>query len=204
MSFHLYKGDIPESLQFTDIVAVDTEAMGLNYYRDRLCLIQLSSGDGSAHFVQLGGNNDYAAPRLKAVLENENITKLFHFARFDLAIITRYLDVVCKNIYCTKVASKIARTYTDKHGLKELCKELLNVEISKQQQSTDWGANELSKSQMNYAANDVLYLHRIKDKLDEILIREERLELAKKVFEFLPSRVELDLRGWLYTDIFSH
>ena len=178
--------------------------MGLNNHRDRLCLIQISTGDGKAHLVQLGGTFGYSAPNLRSLISNKNIIKIFHFARFDLAVIKKYLNIMCEPIYCTKIASKIARTYTDKHGLKELCKELLNIEISKQQQSSYWGANVLSENQLQYAANDVLYLHKIKEKLDEILIRENRLELVLEAFKYLPSRTELDLRGWINTDIFSH
>ena len=203
MKIKLHKKDLPNSLKLGNAIAIDTEAMGLNHQRDRLCLVQLSNVKGACHLVQIDSIK-HKPKNLIALLQNKKILKIFHFARFDVGILKHTYGINVQNIYCTKIASKLERTYTDKHGLKELCKELLNVEISKQQQSTDWGANELSKSQMNYAANDVLYLHRIKDKLDEILIREERLELAKKVFEFLPSRVELDLRGWLYTDIFSH
>ena len=201
---YLHQGDIPENINFTDSIAVDTEAMGLNNYRDRLCLVQLSSGDNTSHLIQLGGDLGFSAPNLKKIMKNKSILKIFHFARFDLAIIKKYLGVLPKNIYCTKIASKIARTYTDKHGLRELCKELLNIEISKQQQSSYWGVKELTKNQIKYAANDVLYLHKIKHELDQILEREKRHHLLLPIFKFLPTRVKLDLFGWDKVDIFSH
>ncbi len=201
---HFYKGDIPENIKFTHSIAIDTEAMGLNNTRDRLCLIQLSSGDNSSHLIQLGGKLGYMAPNLKKILKDSSVLKIFHFARFDLAIIKKYLGVLPKNIYCTKIASKIARTYTDRHGLRELCRELLNIEISKQQQSSYWGGEILSKNQIKYAANDVLYLHRIKEELDLILERENRYHLILPIFKFLSTRVKLDLLGWNDIDIFSH
>jgi ribonuclease D len=201
---YLYQGDLPNNIQFTNSIAIDTETMGLNNQRDRLCLIQISSGDNSCHLIQLGGTFGYSAPNLKQLLKNNSILKIFHFARFDLAIIKKYLGILPKNIYCTKIASKIARTYTDKHGLRELCKELLNIEISKQQQSSYWGSEILTKSQIKYASNDVLYLHQIKEKLDQILVRENRSQLLSPILNFLPTRVKLDLNGWENMDIFSH
>ena len=201
---YLHKGDLPENLTFPSIVAIDTETMGLNFTRDKLCLVQISCGDNNAHLVQVGGDIGYEAKNLKKLLKNKNIIKIFHYARFDVAMLKKYLGVLCKSIYCTKIASKLARTYTDRHGLKELCKELLNIEISKQQQSSDWGSSVLSKNQINYAANDVLYLHAIKEKLDNILERENRIQLANSLFKFIPTRVTLDLLGWHNSDLFSH
>jgi len=202
-SIQLHQGDLPKGLKFGDCIAVDTEAMGLNNRRDRLCLLQLSGGDGTAHLVQFK-KGDYKAPNLKALLENRKVTKLFHYARFDVAIIKQYLGVDCTPLYCTKIASTLTRTYTDRHSLKELCKEILDLDLSKQQQSSDWGADTLSTEQQSYAANDVLHLHKIKDRLDEMLKREGRTALAQQCFEFIPARVELDLAGWLETDIFAH
>ena len=201
---YLYKGDLPNDLNFPAIVAIDTETMGLSFERDRLCLVQVSFGDKNAHLVQVGGNLGYNAKNLKKLLRDKKILKIFHYARFDVAMLKKYMGVLCKTVYCTKIASKLARTYTDRHGLKELCKELLNVEISKQQQSSDWGKDILSKNQINYAASDVLYLHDIKEKLDEILERENRIKLANSLFRFIPTRVDLDLSGWHDNDIFSH
>ena len=201
---YLYKGDLPNDLNFPDIVAIDTETMGLSFERDRLCLVQVSFGDKNAHLVQVGGNLGYNAKNLKKLLRDKKILKIFHYARFDVAMLKKYMGILCKTVYCTKIASKLARTYTDRHGLKELCKELLNVEISKQQQSSDWGKDILSKNQINYAASDVLYLHDIKEKLDEILERENRIKLANSLFRFIPTRVDLDLSGWHENDIFSH
>jgi ribonuclease D len=175
----------------------------LNLERDRLCLLQLSAGDGTCHLVQFR-DSDYRAPNLKVMLNDPAVTKLFHFARFDLAMIERHLGVTCRPVYCTKVASKLVRTFTDRHGLKDLCKDLLGVEISKQQQTSDWGATELTKEQMRYAASDVLYLHRLRDKLDGMLAREGRSTLAEACFEFLPVRARLDLAGWADLDIFAH
>ncbi|MEC8100027.1 MAG: ribonuclease H-like domain-containing protein [Pseudomonadota bacterium] len=195
---------MPDSFEFPSVVAIDTETMGLNFDRDKLCLVQISSGDRNAHLVQVGGELGYNAVNLKRLLKNNKITKIFHYARFDVAMLKRYLGVLCKSIYCTKIASKLARTYTDRHGLKELCKELLNVEISKQQQSSDWGKYDLTQNQINYAANDVLYLHEIKNKLDAILERENRLKLANSIFKFIPTKVSMDLLGWSNIDIFSH
>ena len=201
---YLHKSDLPDNLKVPSVVAIDTETMGLSFNRDRLCLVQVSFGDKNAHLVQVGGDLGYESRNLKKLLRNNKILKIFHYARFDVAMLKKYLGVLCNSIYCTKVASKLARTYTDKHGLKELCKELLNVEISKQQQSSDWGKMTLSKSQINYAASDVLYLHELKEKLDEMLERENRLKLANTIFKFIPTRVNLDLLGWKNSDIFSH
>lgn len=203
MPINLYRGDLPSGLNLGPIVAIDSETMGLKPQRDRLCLIQLSSGDGNAHLVQFERCN-YTAPNLVKLLEDPNITKVFHYARFDVAIIKKYLKVRTTSIYCTKIASKLVRTYTDKHGLKDLCKELLNVDLSKQQQSSDWGAKNLTEEQKTYAASDVLYLHKIKEILDQRLLREERDELAAFCFEFLQTRANLDLIGFENEDIFSH
>ena len=203
MKIKLHKGDLPAGLTLGPAVAVDTETLGLNPGRDRLCLVQLSAGDGSAHLVQFA-RNQYEAPNLKRLLLDQSVLKLFHFARFDLAIIKRYLGVMPAPVYCTRTASKLARTYTDKHGLKELVKELLDVDLSKQQQSSDWGAESLTEQQLAYAANDVAYLHRLKESLDAMLKREGRLELALACFGFLPARAELDLAGWSDGDIFAH
>ncbi|MDH3597277.1 MAG: ribonuclease D [Rhodospirillales bacterium] len=203
MTIELHQDDLPEGLDFGDCVAVDSETMGLNLERDRLCLLQLSAGDGTCHLVQFR-DSDYRAPNLKTLLNDPAVTKLFHFARFDLAMIERHLGVTCRPVYCTKVASKLVRTFTDRHGLKDLCRDLLGVEISKQQQTSDWGATELTKEQMRYAASDVLYLHRLRDKLDGMLAREGRSALAEACFEFLPVRAKLDLAGWADVDIFAH
>ncbi len=203
MKIHLHKGDLPDGLDMGRLVAIDTETLGLNPNRDRLCLAQLSSGDNSCHAVQFSADR-YDAPNLKKLLSDPAVTKLFHFARFDLAVFRRYLGVDCKPVYCTKVASKLVRTYTDRHGLKDLVRELLGVELSKEQQSSDWGAAELSEKQLAYAANDVAYLHQLKAVLDSMLARENRTHLAKACFDFLPVRAELDLGGWEETDIFAH
>jgi len=203
MKIRLHKGDLPDGLDLGSKVAVDTETLGLNPVRDRLCLVQLSSGDGSAHLVQFA-RGGYQAPNLKRLLGDRNVLKLYHFARFDLATVRRYLGVVAGPVYCTRTASKLARTYTDKHGLKDLVKELLDVDLSKQQQSSDWGSETLTEQQLAYAANDVAYLHRLKDALDAMLIREGRMELAQACFDFLPARAELDLAGWGAGDIFAH
>lgn len=199
----IHRGDLPSGLSFPAGVAIDTETLGLNPHRDRLCLVQLSSGDGTAHLVQFDGK-DYSAPRLKALLADPKILKIFHFARFDIAVLKQYLGVETAPIYCTKIASKLARTYTDRHGLKDLVGELLGIELSKQQQSSDWGAAKLSESQMSYAANDVLHLHALKAKLDAMLAREGRAELAHAAFGFLPTRAHLDLAGFEEDDIFAH
>ena len=203
MKIHLHQGDLPDGLDMGKLVAIDTETLGLNPFRDRLCLAQLSSGDGVCHAVQFKAGQ-YAAPNLKRMLSDPSVTKLFHFARFDVAMFRRYLDVMCAPIYCTKIASKLVRTYTDRHGLKDLVRELLNVDLSKEQQSSDWGADELSEKQLAYAANDVAYLHQLKTALDTMLARENRTRLAKACFDFLPTRAELDLAGWEETDIFAH
>jgi ribonuclease D len=203
MKIRLHKGDLPDGLDLGRAVAVDTETLGLNPARDRLCLVQLSSGDGSAHLVQFA-RDEYHAPNLKRLLMDQTVLKLFHFARFDLATLRRYLGVMGAPVYCTRTASKLARTYTDKHGLKDLVKELLDIDLSKQQQSSDWGAANLTEQQLAYAANDVAFLHRLKEGLDAMLIREGRMELAQACFAFLPARAELDLAGWGDVDIFAH
>lgn len=203
MNVDLHRGDLPDNLALGDCVAVDTETMGLDPHRDRLCLVQLSAGDGNCHLVQLPQGR-YDAPNLKRLLANPRVTKLFHFARFDIAMLRRYLEVDCRPVYCTKIASRLTRTYTDRHGLKDLCKELLGIDLSKQQQSSDWGRDSLSKEQLEYAASDVLYLHRIREVLDEMLRREGRMELARAAFDFLPTRAALDLEGFGDVDIFSH
>ena len=184
-------------------IAVDTEAMGLNNKRDRLCVVQLSDGNGDAHLVQFTSDK-YEATNLKKLLTDKSRTKIFHFARFDLSIMQQYLGIKLSNIYCTRTASRLVRTYSDKHGYKEICKELLGVEVSKQQQSSYWGAKILTQEQIDYAASDVLHLHKLKAKLDEMLMRENRVELAKEIFDFLPHRAELDLAGWENEDIFAH
>jgi len=199
----LHKGDLPDGLDLGKIVAIDTETMGLNPHRDSLCLAQLSSGDGSAHLVQFD-RASYNAPNMKALLVDPTVLKLFHFARFDVAMMEKFLGVSCAPVYCTKIASKLVRTYTDRHGLKDLCRELAGVDLSKQQQSSDWGAAELTKAQMEYAASDVLYLHRCREVLNDMLAREGRTEMAQAAFDFLPMRAKLDLAGWPEIDIFSH
>jgi ribonuclease D len=203
MSHHLHRGDLPAGVAFGAAVAVDTEAMGLNPHRDRLCLVQLSSGDGNAHLVQLAPGG-YDAPHLKALMADPAVTKIFHFARFDLAMIYHYLGVMAGPVYCTKIASRLARTFTDKHGLRDLCKDLLGVDLSKQQQSSDWGAATLTEQQLQYAATDVLHLHALRARLDAMLEREGRADLARAAFDFLPARVLLDLEGWPEQDIFAH
>ncbi len=203
MALHLHRGDLPKGLDLGATVAVDSETMGLDPRRDRLCLVQLSAGDGDHHLVQFAAGK-YQAPRLKALLTDPDVTKLFHFARFDLAMLRRHLGVVCAPVYCTNVASRLVRTYTDRHGLKDLCRDLLGIDLSKQQQTSDWGAAELSKEQLAYAASDVAYLHRLRERLDELLEREGRSELAAACFRFLPYRAELDLLGWAEPDIFQH
>ena len=196
-------GDLPNLDLYKDSVAVDTEALGLNNHRDRLCVVQLSPGDGSADVVQIA-KGQKEAPNLQKLMADEKIIKIFHFARFDVAILYQYLGVTTTPVYCTKIASKLTRTYTDRHGLKDLVREFLNIDVSKQQQSSDWAADKLSKAQLEYAASDVLYLHQLKEILDQRLLREERTELAKACFEFLPTRAKLDLAGWSDTDIFAH
>ena len=203
MKIHLHKGDLPAGLDLGPLVAIDTETLGLNPNRDRLCLAQLSAGDGVCHAVQFAADS-YAAPNLKKLLTDARVTKLFHFARFDVAMFQKYLGVECKPVYCTKIASKLVRTYTDRHGLKDLVRELLNIEMNKEQQSSDWGAAELSEKQLAYAASDVAHLHQLKTILDTMLAREDRTHLAKACFDFLPTRAALDLEGWEETDIFAH
>lgn len=203
MKIRLHKNDLPDGLDLGPIVAIDTETMGLQPYRDRLCLAQMSAGDGVCHAVQFAPGA-YAAPNLKRMLTDPKVLKLFHFARFDMAKFRQELGVVTAPVYCTKLASKLVRTYTDKHGLKDLVRELLGVDLNKEQQSSDWGAAELTERQLAYAANDVAFLHRLKDALDAMLAREHRTELAQACFDFLPTRVELDLKGWPEIDIFAH
>ena len=203
MPIDLHDGDLPDGLDLGPVVAIDTETMGLNPHRDRLCLVQLSAGDGRCHLVQLRQGR-YEAPNLKRLLTNPKSLKLFHFARFDIAAIQTYLGVLCQPVYCTKIASKLVRTFTDRHGLKDLARDLLGVEMSKQQQSSDWGAAELTPEQLKYAASDVLYLHDIKAKLDEMLAREGRTAIAQACFDFLPTRGLLDLGGWEEPDVFAH
>lgn len=200
---YVHKGDLPADVTFEGDLAVDTEAMGLNNLRDRLCVVQLSDGKGDAHLVQIDPAN-FAAPRLKALLEDRARTKIFHFARFDVAILKHYLGADVQPVYCTKIASKLCRTYTDRHGFKDLCRELLGVDVSKQQQSSDWGAEELTPEQVLYAASDVLYLHDLRARLEVMLAREGRSELARHCFGFIPARCALDLEGWPETDIFAH
>ena len=203
MAITLHQGDLPSSVELGPIVAVDTETMGLKPHRDKLCLVQLSSGDGSAHLVQLD-RSSYDAPNLRRLFEDDATLKLFHFARFDVAVIERYLGVVTGPIYCTKIASKLVRTYTDRHGLKDLCREIIGIDLPKVVQSSDWGAQTLSQAQQEYAAGDVLYLHRLKAGLDTMLEREGRADLAETCFGFLPTRARLDLAGWPDEDIFAH
>jgi len=203
MNITLHHGDLPADIDFGGSVAVDTETMGLNPIRDRLCLVQLSAGDGTCHLVKFDGEN-YDAPNLRRLMSDQNVLKIFHYARFDIAVISAYLGVITTPVYCTKIASRLIRTFTSYHGLKNLCRDLLGVEISKQQQSSDWGAAELSPEQQEYAASDVLYLHQLKEKLDEMLIREDRMEFANSCYNFLPTRALLDLHGWPEEDIFAH
>ena len=203
MKVKIHKNDLPSNLNPGKIIAIDTETMGLDYKRDPLCLVQISSGDEEVHLIQIN-RKTFKADNLKKILEDNHIKKIFQFARFDLAVLNYYLKTDINNVYCTKIASKIGRTYTDKHGLKDLCKELLNIELSKQMQSSDWGAEILTEQQINYAASDVLYLHKIKEELDKILIRENRMELTEHCFKFLKHRVTLDLAGWNNQDIFAH
>ena len=203
MTTTLHKTDLPDGLDLGSVVAVDTEAMGLNPHRDELCVVQLSSGDGTAHVVQMD-RATYHCPNLTALFADPGSVKLFHFARFDVGMIKKYLGVECAPVYCTKIASKLVRTYTDRHGLKDLSRELLGLDMSKQQQSSDWGADTLSDAQLAYAASDVLHLHDLKATLDKMLAREGRSELAQACFDFLPTRAALDLAGWPETDIFAH
>lgn len=203
MTIRLHRGDLPDLSAYTGAVAVDTEAMGLDPHRDRLCVVQVSAGDGSADVVQIAAGQT-AAPNIARLLADRSIVKIFHFARFDVGILAKTFGVIAEPIYCTKIASRIARTYTDKHGLKDLARELLGIDLSKQQQLSDWGVEQLSEAQVAYAATDVLHLHALKEKLDTILAREGRTELASACFRFLPERVRLDLAGWADQDIFSH
>jgi len=208
MAISFHRGDLPADLSFGSSVAIDTETMGLNPHRDRLCLVQLSAGDGNAHLVQIPRGQmprgPYKAPRLAALLADPKVLKLFHFGRFDIAMLEHALGVRCEPVYCTKIAAKLTRTFTDRFGLKDLCKELLGVDLSKQQQTSDWGADTLTNEQMTYAASDVLYLHALKAKLDALLEREGRQELAEQAFRFLPTRARLDVAGWPEVDIFAH
>jgi ribonuclease D len=203
MTIRLHRGDLPDLARYTDSVAIDTETMGLHPHRDRLCVVQMSNGDGSADVVQIPKNHT-DAPNLKALLADPKVTKIFHFARFDLAALYNALGVMPQPVYCTKIASRLCRTYTDRHGLKDLVREVLNIDLSKQQQSSDWGAQALSEAQLAYAASDVLHLHALRDRLNGMLDREGRLELAQSCFEFLPARARLDLEGWDTEDIFAH
>lgn len=203
MTNHLYKNDLPDGLELGPIVAIDCETMGLNPHRDRLCLIQMSSGDGNVHLIQVA-KGQTEAPNLCRLLEDPTILKLFHFGRFDIAAMYNTFGALAEPVYCTKIASKLVRTFTDRHGLKALLQELVGVDISKFQQLSDWGAEELTTAQLDYAASDVLYLHRLKDSLDKMLEREGRTALAAKCFDFLPTRAKLDLAGWPETDIFAH
>ena len=203
VAVELHQGDLPAGLDFGDSVAVDSETMGLDPHRDRLCLIQLSSGDGNAHLVRFA-DGTYDAPNLKALLTDPAVTKLFHYARFDVAMFRHHLGVTCAPLYCTKIASKLVRTYTGQHGLKDLCRELLGGGLDKEQQSSDWGAADLSADQLRYAANDVLHLHALRRKLDEMLVREGRAQLAEACFQFISTRAALDLEGWSDHDIFAH
>jgi ribonuclease D len=203
MTIRLHRGDLPDLSRFTGSVAVDTETMGLHPHRDRLCVVQLSAGDGTADVVQIP--KDHAdAPNLKKLLADPAITKIFHFARFDLAALTNAFGVMPQPVYCTKIASRLCRTYTDRHGLKDLVREVLNIDLSKQQQSSDWGSQSLSDAQLAYAASDVLHLHGLRERLDAMLAREGRTELAQACFQFLPTRAKLDLQGWQNEDIFAH
>ena len=207
MTVRLHRGDLPDLTHYTDSVAIDTETMGLHPHRDRLCVVQMSNGDGSADVVQIPrdhGKGQADAPNLKALLANPKVTKIFHFARFDLAALYNSFGVMPQPVYCTKIASRLSRTYTDRHGLKDLVREVLNIDLSKQQQSSDWGAQSLSEAQLAYAASDVLHLHALRERLDAMLAREGRIDLAQACFEFLPTRAKLDLLGWDTEDIFAH
>ncbi len=203
MTNHLYQNDIPDGLTFGPVVAIDCETMGLNPHRDRLCVVQMSGGDGEAHLVQVA-RGQTSAPNLGRLLEDRNVLKLFHFGRFDIAAMYNAFGALASPVYCTKIASKLVRTYTDRHGLRNLLQELLRQDISKQQQSSDWGAPDLTSEQLDYAAGDVLYLHQLREKLNLMLEREGRMEIAQACFDFLPTRARLDLSGWPETDIFSH
>lgn len=203
MANHLYQNDLPDGLDLGPVVAIDCETMGLNPHRDRLCLIQMSGGDGDCHLVQVS-KGQTSAPNLVAMLENPDVLKIFHFGRFDIAALYHAFGATTAPVYCTKIAAKMVRTFTDRHGLKNLLQELLGVDISKHQQQSDWGAAELTEAQLDYAASDVLYLHQLKDKLDQTLAREGRVEMAQACFDFLPTRAKLDIAGWPEIDIFAH
>jgi ribonuclease D len=203
MTVHYHKGDLPADIDLGPIVAVDTETLGLSLTRDMLCVVQLSAGDGDAHVVQMN-RADYDCPNLKRVLADPAVEKILHFARFDVAMVDRYLGVTMAPVFCTKIASKLVRTYTDRHGLKDVTRELVGAEMNKQQQSSDWGADDLSPAQLDYAASDVLHLHKLREKLGMMLEREGRTDLAKACFDFLPTRAKLDLAGWPEIDIFAH
>ncbi|WP_299966527.1 ribonuclease D [uncultured Roseobacter sp.] len=203
MTHHVYQNDLPSDLDLGPAVAIDCETMGLHPHRDRLCVVQLSGGDGTAHLVQIA-KGQTEAPNLCRLLADENVLKLFHFGRFDIAAMHHAFGTLAAPVYCTKIASRLVRTYTDRHGLAKLLQELLNIDISKQQQSSDWGAAELTQAQVEYAASDVLYLHQLRDALNEMLEREGRMDLAQRCFDFLPTRAQLDLDGWPDTDIFAH
>ncbi len=203
MTNHLYKHDLPDGLDLGPVVAIDCETMGLNPHRDRLCVVQLSGGDGNAHLVQIAKGQS-EAPNLCALLEDANVLKLFHFGRFDIAAMKNAFGATTAPVYCTKIASRLVRTYTDRHGLAKLLQELLGIDISKQQQSSDWGADTLTVAQLDYAASDVLYLHQLRDALNTMLEREGRMDIAQACFDFLPMRAQLDLEGWPETDIFAH
>jgi ribonuclease D len=203
MTIRLHRGDLPDPSRYKDSVAIATETMGLNPHRDRLCVVQMSNGDGTADVIQIPRDHG-DAPNLKALLANPKITKIFHFARFDLAALYNAFGVMPQPVYCTKIASRLTRTYTDRHGLKDLVREVLNIDLSKQQQSSDWGAQSLTEAQLAYAASDVLHLHSLRERLDAMLVREGRTELAQACFDFLPFRAKLDLGGWEAEDIFAH
>lgn len=201
--FH-HLGDLPEDVTFPNGVAIDTETMGLNLHRDRLCVVQLSAGDNTAHVVQVNMDKTFDCPNLRKILSDDTLLKIYHFGRFDIAAIYQYMGILTKNVFCTKIAAKLTRTFTSRNGLKSLCSELLSVELSKQSQTSDWGSETLSKEQIAYAASDVLYLHRLKEKFDVVLAREGRQDLAQQCFEFLPTQAKLDLMGYDETSIFSH
>lgn len=203
MTVHYHKGDLPADIDLGPIVAVDTETLGLSLTRDMLCVVQLSAGDGDAHVVQMN-RADYDCPNLKRVLADNAVEKILHFARFDVAMVEKYLGVTMAPVFCTKIASKLVRTYTDRHGLKDVTRELVGADMNKQQQSSDWGADELSPAQLDYAASDVLHLHQLREKLGMMLEREGRTALARACFDFLPTRAKLDLAGWPEIDIFAH
>ena len=203
MDIRVHQGDLPDGVDYGSSVAIDTETLGLNPHRDRLCVVQLSSGDGTADVVQIAAGQS-RAPNLERLLTDAGVTKIFHFGRFDIAVLEKAFGVLTGPVYCTKIASKLVRTYTDRHGLKDLCRELIGVDLSKQQQSSDWAAEVLSDAQLAYAASDVLYLHRLRERLDMMLAREGRTELAQACFDFLPTRARLDLKGWAEQDIFAH